>query len=886
MSLSILNKKVQLDTTFYINSSNPVNTVYTDTSTVWINVTLSPASTFVGCCWSPDLHLFVAVADTGSGNRVSTSSDGIVWNSQVTPNAPWNNVTWSPYLGLFAASAATNTNAIMTSPDGITWTSRVTPGTNHIWADVVWSSELKMFVVTDRNASSTISAMYSYDGITWIEGSTPATSLDWWSCVWSPQLGLFVAVSISRNSGNNGIMTSSDGITWTGRTHNSANPALTFGALAWSPDLGMFVALSDGSNFGIRSTDGINWYSFNSIITTGVVAGVWCPGLSKFIFTNTTTNSYFSSDGYTWTSKTTPTTTKWAVCWSNELNKAVAVGPSSIITYTPTVTTPTVYPVSYDDTSVTSWTAIVNANNSQLRDVCWSKELALLVAVGPNAGTGNQVATSTNGTTWTFGTSANDNGWSGVAWSPTLGLFAAVAYSGGASSIMTSPDGFTWTTRISPNSTSNQWSQIIWVPELSLFLVGDLSTTSTNTLRAMRSSDGITWVYSTTPNLNRTLFSMAWSPQLRIAVAVSHQNNNNDGIYTTTDGITWVSRTHSAGATSWLDVAWSPDLGIFSIGNWNSASNYGLTSVDGINWTLNTNVPIGVWHRMCWADSYKRFIQVNTDVGSLFSADGVTWYAKTLAGNKLSVIWVNELNMAIATGYGTYNVEIFQPTIRTQSNIKGTVMKDLTVANIDNRLYLTPDQQSSMYELNTTSVSITGATSSNYIDILKLNSGGSYCHFDLFITAKAGPEIRASYVFKNGFASKSYGQYNTISVIAPTKVVLLEKDSGTDANIDSNLNNLRVTVVGSSSVSTTINSGATLPQSVITVVSTANFNSFGVLFIQSASGVQTVSYTGITGTTFTGCSGGTGLMSVGGVVSPAINLLWTIKARYQLVQNN
>lgn len=61
--------------------------------------------------------------------------------------------------------------------------------------------------------------------------------------------------------------------------------------------------------------------------------------------------------------------------------------------------------------------------------------------------------------------------------------------------------------------------------------------------------------------------------------------------------------------------------------------------------------------------------------------------------------------------------------------------------------------------------------------------------------------------------------------------------------------------------------GAILPQSIIDVVSTTNFPSTGSVLIQTSDGFFPVTYTGITSGSLTGCVGGAGSLSTGGVVS-------------------
>ena len=68
-------------------------------------------------CWSPELTLFVAVANSGTGNRVMTSPDGINWTIRTSAaDNSWLSVCWSPELTLFVAVAYTGTgNRVMTS---------------------------------------------------------------------------------------------------------------------------------------------------------------------------------------------------------------------------------------------------------------------------------------------------------------------------------------------------------------------------------------------------------------------------------------------------------------------------------------------------------------------------------------------------------------------------------------------------------------------------------------------------------------------------------------------------------------------------------------------------------------------------------------------------
>lgn len=61
--------------------------------------------------------------------------------------------------------------------------------------------------------------------------------------------------------------------------------------------------------------------------------------------------------------------------------------------------------------------------------------------------------------------------------------------------------------------------------------------------------------------------------------------------------------------------------------------------------------------------------------------------------------------------------------------------------------------------------------------------------------------------------------------------------------------------------------GQALPQATINVASAVAFAPTGSLFVTTSAGSQTVTYTGKTATSFTGCSGGTGTMTTGGAVT-------------------
>ena len=83
----------------------------------WFTRASAANNEWLSVCWSPELRLFVAVAASGTGNRVMTSPDGITWTIRTSAaDNFWLSVCWSPELGLFVAVANSGTgNRVMTS---------------------------------------------------------------------------------------------------------------------------------------------------------------------------------------------------------------------------------------------------------------------------------------------------------------------------------------------------------------------------------------------------------------------------------------------------------------------------------------------------------------------------------------------------------------------------------------------------------------------------------------------------------------------------------------------------------------------------------------------------------------------------------------------------
>ena len=258
--------------------------------------------------------LFVAVADTGTGNRVMTSPDGINWTSRTSAaDNNWNGITYGN--GLFVAVTNTGTgNRVMTSPDGINWTIRTSAADNQ-WRAVTYGNGLFVAVASSGTGSR---VMTSPDGVNWTI-RTSAADNTWRSITYGN--GLFVAVASSSTGSR--VMTSPDGINWTLRTSAADNQwrAVTYGN-------GLFVAVADTGtgNRVMTSPNGVNWTIRTSAADNNWSGIIYGNGLFVAVAENGTGSRVMTSpDGVNWTIRTSAADNIWrSITYGNGLFVAVA----------------------------------------------------------------------------------------------------------------------------------------------------------------------------------------------------------------------------------------------------------------------------------------------------------------------------------------------------------------------------------------------------------------------------------------------------------------------------------------------------------------------------------------------------------------------------------
>ena len=190
---------------------------------------------------------FVAISTTSS-TAAASSTDGITWTSRSLPSsADWLGVTYDSVNGNFVAVSGGSSTAAAYSTDGTSWNSATLPSTGD-WRCVAAGGGT---VVALRYGSTT--GAYSTDGgVNWNACNTLPVSGNWTSIAYGN--GTFVAVSTTNSTV---ALTSTDGITWVQRVLPVSG---NWSSVCYSNSLKLFGAITNATTNGLAtSPDGISW---------------------------------------------------------------------------------------------------------------------------------------------------------------------------------------------------------------------------------------------------------------------------------------------------------------------------------------------------------------------------------------------------------------------------------------------------------------------------------------------------------------------------------------------------------------------------------------------------------------------------------------------------
>lgn len=203
----------------------------------------------------------------------------------------------------------------------------------------------------------------------------------------------------------------------------------------------------------------------------------------------------------------------------------------------------------------------------------------------------------------------------------------------------------TWRTRTP--AANNEWTSVAWSPELRLFVAVSRSGT---TNRVMTSNNGIAWTIQTAAS-NNNWQSVIWIPQLGFFVALSSSGTNKQ-IMTSSGGITWTAQTTPV-SNEWRGLAWSSELQIVVAVGATGFGNRIMTSTNLTTWTVRTSPANHNWQAVAWSPELMLFAAVaNSGTGQrvMTSADGISWSLQTTPADNgwRSIAWSSELGIFVA----------------------------------------------------------------------------------------------------------------------------------------------------------------------------------------------------------------------------------------------
>jgi hypothetical protein len=394
---------------------------------------------------------------------------------------------------------------------------------------------------------------------------------------------------------------------WTWR--NPLPTGSNLSRVVWSGN--QFVAVGDAGTIA-TSPDGVSWTSRAAGTSNNLSYIIWSG--SQFVVVGGAGTILTSEDGVSWTSRTSGTANPLnSVTWSGK-QFVVVGGVGTILTSVDGV----------------NWTIHSLNTKADLGGVVWNG--SIFVVTGSTGLNGGVILTSKDGESWDISTPSIVNYieslvWNGSlfvaigpSWSPMPGnMFTLNSYS-----ILTSPDGVSWTSRASYKSS---WLRgMMWTGhQFVVFYTGS----STSQTALLTSKDGVTWTSQSAnvPWAWNDFMSLAWNESQYVAVGPKGMTE------TSPDLVNWTDRT--SGTKNNLQAGdWSGSLFVIV-----DDSGMISTSPDGVSWTTHASGTSDTLRGVAWCGS--QFVAVGGRGTILTSADGVNWTTR-LSGTTLdlhSVTW-------------------------------------------------------------------------------------------------------------------------------------------------------------------------------------------------------------------------------------------------------
>jgi hypothetical protein len=547
--------------------------------------------------------------------------------------------------------------------------------------------------------TGSFNVMTSPNGINWTGRSQSAIGGVSYSIAYSPSLSLWCMVGAP--SGLNSIATSRDGTTWTGYTGSTVFS--TQGrTIIWNGN--MFIATGTGTNYLATSADGITWAVQASTITQ---TDMWGLGSRQPVMvaggSGTNTLSYSFDNGLTWIPNgiTFVTTGCFVIAFNGLVWIAGGTGTSFLCSSLDGIT----------------WTARTPVTLTSVYCAAWAQSLGLWVIGGIGTGNSN-INTSPDGTTWTLRrTPFESSAVLAVAWN---GSHMVAQGQSSYTRIATSKDCISWTSCGIPSSFGNPSSLASFAWNGNVWVAGNDTTTY-----VYSSPDSITWTQRTSLNQNY-ISGIAWNGIRFMAVST-----NNTAIWTSIDGYTWAQQTSTPGSNINYRVTWNPSMGLWYVTSNDTgvSQNRIVTSPDSnpLVWTVRlSNYPnsgVAAWG-FAWSPTLGLWVGTGASGQNLMrSNDGANWIQSSSAfftSIGYMVAWNGFYFMAV--GGTTISIATSSDGINWNSQAKGgltwTTIYSVVWASSLNRWVIVGNQTSTIGQIayiTVTASTIPAATSMTFI---------------------------------------------------------------------------------------------------------------------------------------------------------------------------
>ena len=182
-----------------IGSSGTNRLVISNNGINWVPISIT-ANTWNTICWCNTLKIFVASCSDSSlsGRNIIYSYDGINW---ITVTLPYtygiNSISWSSSLNMIIAIpviSGTNFYPFIYSYDVINWSINHTLNeSSGLYNNIKWLKNINMFMATSASDGSTVAIAYSFNGYNW-HRQTISSTANIKNIIWSEELKMFLVI--------------------------------------------------------------------------------------------------------------------------------------------------------------------------------------------------------------------------------------------------------------------------------------------------------------------------------------------------------------------------------------------------------------------------------------------------------------------------------------------------------------------------------------------------------------------------------------------------------------------------------------------------------------------------------------------------------------------